>query len=184
MRYLSGHWTPGSRRQAISAATAVLLAGVAAAGCANTLSSSSGGPTAPATTTGPTAPPSPVSPPPNPTQPANSEFPYEPGGVTYSGDLGGGVYTFSIPAGGYSLNRQASYNATLDPDGSGSCIFGGELDYLSGSGGSIPLGDGGVPVTAMVPLDGPPSEGNYAAGDYKIYIYPETTCSWTIMFWR
>jgi len=118
----------------------------------------------------------------NPTPPANSAFTYQPGGVTYNGD-GGAVETFSIPAGTYSLNQQASYDPDNDPDGTGECLFGGELDYLSGSGGTIPLGDNGVPVVAQVPIDGPPSTAPYPAGDYRLYIYPTTTCSWTVELW-
>jgi hypothetical protein len=100
-------------------------------------------------------------------------------GVTYNGE-GGAVETFSIPAGTYSLNQQASYDPANDPDGTGECLFGGELDYLSGSGGTIPLGNGGVPIPAQVPIDGPPSTAPYPAGDYRLYIYPSTTCSWTV----
>jgi hypothetical protein len=116
----------------------------------------------------------------NPTQSANSAYTYEPGGVTYNGGEAGAVETFSIPAGTYSLNQQASYDPANDPDGTGECLFGGELDYLSGSGGTIPLGDGGVPITAQVPIDGPPSTAPYPAGNYRLYIYPSTTCSWTV----
>ncbi len=118
----------------------------------------------------------------SPAPQANGAYPYAPKGVTYTGDEGA-VYTFSIPAGAYSLNQQASYNPALDPGGSGDCLFGGELDYLSGSGGTIPLGDGSVPITAMSPIEGPPSEATYAAGNYRLYIYPETTCSWTVELW-
>jgi hypothetical protein len=113
--------------------------------------------------------------------PANSAYIYEPEGVTYNGE-GGAVETFSIPAGTYSLNQQASYDPANDPDGTGECLFGGELDYLSGSGGAIPLGNGGVPIPAQVPIDGPPSTAPYPAGDYRLYIYPSTTCSWTVEF--
>ena len=113
---------------------------------------------------------------------ANSTYSYAPKGVTYTGDEGA-VYTFSIPAGAYSLNQQASYDPALDPDDSGECLFGGELDYLSGSGGTIPLGNGSVPITDMSPIEGPPSEATYPAGNYRLYIYPETTCSWTVELW-
>ena len=116
----------------------------------------------------------------SPTQSANSAYTYEPGGVTYNGGEAGAVETFSIPAGTYSLNQQASYDPANDPDGTGECLFGGELDYLSGSGGTIPLGDGGAPITAQVPIDGPPSTAPYPAGNYRLYIYPSTTCSWTV----
>jgi len=118
----------------------------------------------------------------SPAPPANSAFPYEPGGVTYNGE-GAAVETFSIPAGTYVLNQQASYDPANDPDGVGECLFGGELDYLSGSGGTIPLGDGGVPITAQVPIEGPPSTAPYPAGDYRLYIYPSTDCSWTVELW-
>jgi hypothetical protein len=114
---------------------------------------------------------------------ANGAFPYAPGGVTYNGGVGGAVETFSIPAGTYSLNQQATYDPATDPDGSDQCLFGGELDYLSGSGGTIQLGDGSVPVTSFVPIEGPVREGSYPAGDYRLSIYPETTCSWTIELW-
>jgi hypothetical protein len=90
------------------------------------------------------------------------------------------VETFSIPAGTYSLNQQASYDPVNDPDGTGECLFGGERDYLSGSGGTIPLGNGGVPIPAQVPIDGPPSTAPYPAGDYRLYSHPSTTCSWTV----
>jgi hypothetical protein len=118
----------------------------------------------------------------SPAPPANSAYLYEPGGVTYNGE-GAAVETFSIPAGAYVLNQQASYDLANDPDGTGECLFGGELDYLSGSGGTIPLGDGGVPITAQVPIEGPPSTAPYPAGDYRLYIYPSTTCSWTVELW-
>jgi hypothetical protein len=117
-----------------------------------------------------------------PTSPANTAYTYRPGGVTYNGEEGA-VETFSIPAGTYTLNQQASYDPANDPDGTGECLFGGELDYLSGSGGTIPLGDGGVPVTAQVPIEGPPSTAPYPAGNYRLYIYPTTTCSWTVELW-
>ena len=42
---------------------------------------------------------------------------------------------------------------------------------------------GAAPLTAMSPINGPPVKINLAAGDYRIYIYPETTCSWTIELW-
>jgi hypothetical protein len=113
---------------------------------------------------------------------ANGAFPYEPGGVTYNGGVGGGVETFSIPAGTYSLNQQASYDPATDPDGSDQCLFSGELDYLSGGGGTIQLGVVS-PVTAQVPIDGPPSTASYPAGNYRLNIYPETTCSWTVELW-
>jgi hypothetical protein len=131
-----------------------------------------------ATSTSPT-PPATSS---RPTSPASSAYTYQPGGVTYNGEEGA-VETFSIPAGKYTLNQQASYEPANDPDGTGQCLFGGELDYLSGSGGTIPLGDGGVPITAQVPIEGPPSSAPYPAGNYRLYIYPATTCSWTVELW-
>jgi hypothetical protein len=102
--------------------------------------------------------------------------------VTFNGGVGGGVDAFSIPAGGYSENTQASYDPANDPSGSGECLFSGEIDYLSGSGWSAPLG-GAAPLTAMSPINGPAVALTLAAGDYKIYIYPETTCDWTIELW-
>jgi hypothetical protein len=57
-----------------------------------------------------------------------------------------------------------------------------EFDYLAGGGWSAPLG-GGAPLTDMSPINGPPVKITLAAGDYKIYVYPETTCSWTIELW-
>ncbi len=118
----------------------------------------------------------------SPTPPVNSAFPYKPGGVTYYGE-GGAVAEFSIPAATYSLNQQASYDPANDSDGTGVCLFGGELDYLSGSGGTIPLGDNGVPISAQLPINGPPSTAPYPAGDYRLYIYPPTTCSWQVELW-
>jgi hypothetical protein len=112
----------------------------------------------------------------------NSEYPYEPGGVTINGGEGGGVYTFSIPAGSYSLNEKASYDPANDPDGSGQCEFAGELDYLSGKGWSAPIG-GVSPVTEMTPINGPAKIATFGAGDYRVYIYPETTCDWTFELW-
>jgi hypothetical protein len=112
---------------------------------------------------------------------ANGAYPYAPKGVTYTG-VGGAVDTFSIPAGSYSLNQQASYDPANDPNGSGECLVGGELDYLSGSGGTIPLGDNGAPVTAQVPIYGQ-STAHYPAGNYRLYVYPTTTCSWTFELW-
>ncbi len=112
----------------------------------------------------------------------SSPFPYYPEGVTVSGGVGGGVFTFSIPAGSYSLNVVASYDPANDPDDTGQCLFSGELDYLSGHS-TGPLG-GVAPVTSWVPFVLGPLVGSYGAGDYKIYIYPETTCSWTVELWR
>lgn len=118
----------------------------------------------------------------SPVAQANASFPYEPGGVTYSGDEGA-VELFSIPAGKYSVNQQYAYTPANDPDGSGQCLFGGDLDWLSGEGGTVPLGDNGYPVTAGVPINGPPVEVPLPAGDYRLYIFPTTTCSWTIAIW-
>jgi hypothetical protein len=112
---------------------------------------------------------------------ADSAYPYAPGGVTFNGE-GSAVETFSIPAGTYSLNLQVSYDPLNDPDGTGECLFGGELDYVSGSG-SILLGHPAIPVTEWSGIYGPPSAGRYPAGDYRLYIYPETTCSWTVELW-
>jgi len=182
-----------------SASLAAAIALVAAA-CGSTSThepqATSSSPAPPATSTSPTPQPTSTSPTPQPTSksptpqptskgptpPANSAYTYQPEGVTYNGEEGG-VETFSIPAGTYTLNQQASYDPANDPDGTGECLFGGELDYLSGSGGTIPLGDGGVPITAQVPIDGPPSTAPYPAGNYRLYIYPSTTCSWTVELW-
>lgn len=112
---------------------------------------------------------------------ANVSYPYSPGGVTYTG-VGGQVDTFSIPAGTYTLNQQASYDPANDPDDSGQCLVGAELDYLSGSGRTIPLGDNGAPVTAAVPI-GSATAAPYPAGNYRLYVYPTTTCSWTFELW-
>jgi len=109
-----------------------------------------------------------------------SLYPYDPGGVTFNGGLAGGLLTFSIPAGTYSLNVQASYDSVNDPDGSGLCLFSGELDYPGG--GTGPLG-GSAPVISSFPFILGPLVGSYGGGDYKIYIYPETTCSWTVELW-
>jgi hypothetical protein len=109
-------------------------------------------------------------------------FPAEPDGVTFSGGVAGGVDEFSIPAASYAENTQASYDPVNDPSGSGECLFSGEFDYLSGGGWSAPLG-GDAPLTDMSPINGPPVKITLAAGNYKIYIYPETTCSWTIELW-
>jgi hypothetical protein len=112
--------------------------------------------------------------------PASGAYPFEPAGVAYTGGEGGAVETFSIPAGTYSLNQQASYDPVNDPSGIGECLFGGELDYLpAGSSGIIALGDSGSPVQEQVPLVGQ-STAPYPAGDYRLYIYPTTTCSWTV----
>ncbi len=90
------------------------------------------------------------------------------------------MYTFSIPAGSYSLNQQASYDAATDPYGDGQCLFSGELNYQSGSGGSISLG---VTYPVTLPINGPVSTVNLPAGDYELYIYPSTTCFWTVELW-
>ena len=117
-----------------------------------------------------------------PSPQASGAYPLAPGGVTYNGE-GGAVETFSIAAGSYSLNQQATYDPSKDPDGTDECLFGGELDYVpAGSSGVIPLGDNGAPVTDAVPLDGQ-SAAPYPGGDYRLYIYPTTTCSWTIELW-
>jgi hypothetical protein len=113
----------------------------------------------------------------SPAAQANSAFPYSPGGVTFTGD-GGAVYEFSVPQAVYSQNTQAAYDAANDPDGSGTCMFSGELDYLSGSGWSVPVGVT-IPIQAAVPIDGPVSTVTWAAGDYRLYIYGTTTCSWS-----
>lgn len=116
------------------------------------------------------------------TRQPNSAYPYEPKGVTYNGE-GAQVDTFSIPAGTYSLNQHASYDPANDPNGMGTCEFGGELDYLSGSGGPFPLGNNGVPIGAMSPINGPATVASYAAGNYRLDIVPGTTCSWTVELW-
>ena len=87
------------------------------------------------------------------------------------------MYEFSIPAGSYSQNLQVSYDPGNDPGDTGECQFGGELDWQSGAGATYPLFNG--TVQAQVPIEGPPFTESLAAGDYKLYIYPETTCSWT-----
>jgi hypothetical protein len=87
------------------------------------------------------------------------------------------VETFSIPAGTYSLNQQASYDPANDPNDSGTCFFSGELDDLT-SGSTAPLGVT-LPIGPMSPINGPVVTGSFGAGDYRLYIYPETTCSWT-----
>jgi len=169
--------------QRLASASLVAAVALVIAACGPTPGSTTNPTSGPTTnpTSGPTTNPT-SGPATNPTS-EPSGYPYSPEGVTYNGEAGA-VYTFSIPAGAYSLNQQASYDPALDPDGSGECLFGGELDYLSGSGGSIALGDGSVPITAMSPIEGPATEGTYSAGDYRLYIYPETTCSWTIELWR
>jgi hypothetical protein len=171
-----------STYQRLASASVAAAVALVAAACGSTsthvpqaTSSSSTTPAASSSSTPPTVSSSPA-------QPANSAYTYQPGGVTYNGEEGA-VETFSIPAGTYALNQQASYDPANDPDGTGECLFGGELDYLSGSGGTIPLGDGGVPITAQVPIDGPPSTAPYPAGNYRLYIYPSTTCSWTVELW-
>jgi hypothetical protein len=162
-----------SAHQRLASASLAAAVALVAAACGSTPA-----PTPPAP--GNPAPPATSS---SPTPRANSAYTYEPKGVTYNGE-GGMTDTFSIPAGTYSLNQQASYDQANDPDGTGECLFGGELDYLpAGSDGAIPLGDGGVPITAQVPIDGPPSTAPYPAGDYRLYIYPSTTCSWTVELW-
>jgi hypothetical protein len=178
----------------VPAAMAALLLGATVAGCGPAASSAASGnlPASTAATDGgsqgstaggsqaggspasvPQVPPS--SPPPQ----ADPGFPAEPDGVTFSGGVAGGVDAFSIPAGGYVENTQASYDSANDSSGTGECLFSGEFDYLSGSGWSAPLG-GAAPLTDMSPINGPAVKITLAAGDYKIYIYPETTCSWTI----
>jgi hypothetical protein len=141
----------------------------------------------------PTPPVSPTINPPTPapasfsgtTPQENSSFPYDPGGVTFYGGSAGGLLTFSIPAGSYDLNVQASYDPANDPDDSGQCLFGGRLDYLSGSAGITVTRFGvPVPIVTWMPYHFGPFEVNEAAGDYKIYILPETTCSWTVELWR
>src|SRR5580700_7751672 len=136
-------------------------------GSGSTATSAPGSTTAPA----PSGSPAPT---------ADNSFAYEPGGVTYNG-AGSAVEEFSIPAGTYSLNQQISYDPANDPDGSDMCLFGGELDYLpEGTSGVIPLGDNSVPITPQSPINGPPTTAPFPAGDYRLYIYPETTCSWEI----
>jgi hypothetical protein len=167
-------------------ASAALVAAVAlvAAACGSTPGAAPAPPANP--TTAPpanTATNSPASPAPESvsgTAPQETSlYPYDPGGVTFNGGLAGGSLRFSIPAGSYSLNVQASYDSVNDADGSGQCLFSGELDYPGG--GSAPLG-GGAPVISSFPFVLGPLVGSYG-GDYKIYIYPETTCSWTVELW-
>ena len=195
---MSAKFSYGSRRMVlVPAATAALLAGAAVAGCGPAKSSAASGnlpvstaapgdgsqgsqaggsPAGGSPATGPQTPPS------SPALQTNPAFSYEPNGVTFSGGVGGGVDTFSIPAGSYSENTQASYDQANDPSDTGECLFSGEFDYLSASGLNAPLG-GDAPITAMSPINGPAVKFTLAAGDYKIYIYPETTCSWTIELW-
>jgi hypothetical protein len=107
----------------------------------------------------------------------NSDYPYEPGGVTFSGE-GEAVYKFSIPAGSYVFNEQASYDPANDPTGLGDCMFSGEWDHMW-DGTSAPIGVN-IPISQDVPIDGPAETANFQAGNYRLYIYPGTTCSWTI----
>jgi hypothetical protein len=160
-------------------ATLAVAAALAVAACGSTPGSAASPPGNAATTPPANLTPESFS---GPSPQENNPFPYDPGGVTFNGGLAGGLLTFSIPAGPYSLNVQASYDQANDPSGSGQCLFDGELDYLSGGGGTEPLG-GTVPIISSVPFHLGPLKGNYAAGNYKIYIYPETTCSWTVELW-
>jgi hypothetical protein len=193
-----------SRTVLVPAAMAALLLGATVAGCGSATSSAAAG-NPPASTAAPdggsqgsTAGGSPAggsptggssaggsqaaapqAPPSSPASQADPAFPAEPDGVTFSGGVAGGVDAFSIAAGRYVENTQASYDPANDPSRTGECLFSGEFDYLSGSGWSAPLG-GAAPLTDMSPINGPAVGITLAAGDYKIYIYPETTCSWTI----
>jgi hypothetical protein len=107
----------------------------------------------------------------------NSDYPYEPAGVTFSGE-GEAVYKFSIPAGSYVFNEQASYDPANDPTGLGDCMFSGEWDHMW-DGASAPIGVN-IPISPDAPINGPASTANFQAGNYRLYIYPGTTCSWTI----
>jgi hypothetical protein len=186
-----------SRTVLVPAAMAALLLGATVAGCGPATSSAAAG-NLPASTAAPdggsqgsaaggspaggSQAPAPQAPPSSPASQADPAFPAEPDGVTFNGGVAGGVDAFSIPAGSYAENTQASYDPVNDPSNTGECLFSGELDYLSGSGWSAPLG-GAAPITDLSPINGPPVKITLAAGDYKIYIYPETTCSWTIELW-
>jgi hypothetical protein len=118
----------------------------------------------------------------SPSPQASGDYPLAPGGVTFNGGEGGGLDTFSIRAGNYSLNQQATYDPSNDPDGTDQCQFDGELDWVpGGSSGVIPLGDSAF-VTDGVPLD-LQAKAPYPAGDYRLYVYSNTTCSWTIELW-
>jgi hypothetical protein len=191
---MSAKFSLGRRRTALApAALAALFVGAAVAGCGPAASStaSDGLPVstvaADTSSQGSTAGDSPPAAPPttasSPAPQPNPAFPYDPNGVTFNGGVGGGVDAFSLPAGAYSENTVASYNPATDASGSGECLFSGEIDIPSGSGYlKAPLG-GDAPITAMSPIEGPPVKYTLAAGDYKIYIYPETTCTWTIELW-
>lgn len=179
MGYLPGQRAAGGRRRPVlMTAAAVLLAVVAAAGCGSSLPQPGGGSAGPDSPGNGNAGPgsSPPAPPAGGSQ-AGAGFPDESGGVTFTGSEGA-VYTFSLQAGDYVLNTQASYDPANDPGGSGQCLFNGDIDYLSGSGSSTPVGVT-VPITAQSPINGPPASGTLQAGDYKLFIFPETTCDWT-----
>jgi hypothetical protein len=163
-----------SRYQRLASVSLVAAAALAVAACGTTTGSTTtptGGPAGNSTPQGPAS---------NSTPQANPNYPYDPGGITFSGGAAGGEQLFSIPAGKYVLNQQATYDSTLDPDGSGTCLFGGELDLQSGSGGNIPLGNNAVPISSWDPIEGPVTTVSLSAGDYRFYIYPQTTCSWTV----
>jgi hypothetical protein len=58
-------------------------------------------------------------------------------------------------------------------------MFAGEFDQMSGSVARTPIG-GVVPIPANAPIIGPAMTANFPAANYQLYMYPWTTCSWTI----
>jgi hypothetical protein len=82
-------------------------------------------------------------------------------------------------AGPYVFNEQAVYDPANDSLGSGDCMFSGEWDHMWDRGASAPIGVT-IPIAAGAPINGPAETATFQAGNYRVYIYPGTTCSWSI----
>jgi hypothetical protein len=90
---------------------------------------------------------------------------------------GAALHTFSLQAARYDIEIYAQYNPVNDPSGSGECFFDGNFDNLT-TGAHSPVGTS-FPIQESVPWD-QPAVGNLGAGTYRLYIFPGTTCDWSV----
>jgi hypothetical protein len=90
---------------------------------------------------------------------------------------GAALRTFSLQAARYDIEIYAQYNPVNDPSGSGECFFDGNFDNLT-TGAHSAVGTS-FPIQESVPWD-QPAVGNLGAGTYRLYIFPGTTCDWSV----
>jgi hypothetical protein len=90
---------------------------------------------------------------------------------------GAALYNFTLQAGRYDIQIYAQYTPVNDVSGSGECSFDGYLDNLT-TGSHASVGTS-FPIQEQVPWN-QPAVGNLAAGTYQLYIFPGTTCEWSV----